>query len=455
MRKAAAAAPRAAWFLALIAAYGLVLALNLPGHLSVDSVISLAEGRTGQRITWGPPMYSAILGFFDRFVPGTALYVAASAAVLFLAWATLPALRPRMWWTGPLLLAGAAALPQIAIYQGIVWKDVLFANLAVAGFVAAAVAARWWDRPPVRFGAFALAVVLFAFASLVRQNGFLAVGLAALALGWVAWRWRGWWAGLRWFAATLVLPFLLMTALDAATPVREKPGEVDLDVALRLIQHYDMAAALAEDPDRPMPALDKASPEAIAVFRQEAPGFYSPIRSDTFLRSQALGKVIWTMDGEAVMADWKNLLLSDPLGYAQRRFEIWRWVFATPEIDFCLPVWVGANGPPEQMDVLEMEPRRSGMDGRLFNYATWFFETPAMSHVAWALAALGVALFLLLRRDPADLVVAGLMLAALGFAASFFPVSVACDYRYMYFLDLAAITGLLYVAIDPRLRRSR
>jgi hypothetical protein len=29
------------------------------------------------------------------------------------------------------------------------------------------------------------------------------------------------------------------------------------------------------------------------------------------------------------------------------------------------------------------------------------------------------------------------------FAASFFVVSVACDYRYLYFLDLAAMTGWL------------
>ena len=33
--------------------------------------------------------------------------------------------------------------------------------------------------------------------------------------------------------------------------------------------------------------------------------------------------------------------------------------------------------------------------------------------------------------------------AALLFALSFFVVSIACDYRYMYFLDLAAMTGAI------------
>jgi hypothetical protein len=43
----------------------------------------------------------------------------------------------------------------------------------------------------------------------------------------------------------------------------------------------------------------------------------------------------------------------------------------------------------------------------------------------------------------------GLMVSGLGFAASFFLISIACDYRYLYFLDLAALAGLFYVAVDP------
>ena len=82
-------------------------------------------------------------------------------------------------------------------------------------------------------------------------------------------------------------------------------------------------------------------------------------------------------------------------------------------------------------------------------------DTPALSHLAFAAIALLVGVALLVRRDPADLAMAGLMAGALGFAASFFVISIACDYRYLYLLDLSAITGLLYLAIDPRLRSRR
>jgi hypothetical protein len=43
----------------------------------------------------------------------------------------------------------------------------------------------------------------------------------------------------------------------------------------------------------------------------------------------------------------------------------------------------------------------------------------------------------------------GLLLAGLGFAASFLLISIACDYRYLYMLDLSALVGLVYWAIDP------
>jgi hypothetical protein len=49
----------------------------------------------------------------------------------------------------------------------------------------------------------------------------------------------------------------------------------------------------------------------------------------------------------------------------------------------------------------------------------------------------------------------GLQLAAIGFAASFLVISIACDYRYLYFLDVAALTGLLYLSLDPAVWRRR
>ena len=101
-------------------------------------------------------------------------------------------------------------------------------------------------------------------------------------------------------------------------------------------------------------------------------------------------------------------------------------------------------------------PRRWSLgDTRLYNYVTWFLDTPAYSHITYALVALVAGLMLLWRRDPADLAMAGLMAGALAFAASFVVISIACDYRYLYLVDMAAITGVLYLALDPVLTRPK
>jgi hypothetical protein len=37
----------------------------------------------------------------------------------------------------------------------------------------------------------------------------------------------------------------------------------------------------------------------------------------------------------------------------------------------------------------------------------------------------------------------------LAFALSFFAISISCDYRYLYALDMASLAALFYLARDP------
>src|SRR5271154_2498504 len=70
-----------AWL--LVAGFVICAAVNLPGHLSYDSVMQLNEGRRGFYANWHPPMMSWILGVLDAAWPGTALFVIFDAALLF------------------------------------------------------------------------------------------------------------------------------------------------------------------------------------------------------------------------------------------------------------------------------------------------------------------------------------------------------------------------------------
>jgi len=110
---------------------------------------------------------------------------------------------------------------------------------------------------------------------------------------------------------------------------------------------------------------------------------------------------------------------------------------------------VGIEGPAAMLGELDLGSGQDPADLKLLHYATGFFKTPVYSHLTWALAAAGVIVLLLRRRDPADWVIAALLGGTLAFVASFAIISVACDYRYLYLLDLAAMVGLIYTALDP------
>jgi hypothetical protein len=438
----------------LAAALVLMLRLNLPGHLTVDSVLALHEGRFGVRTTWNPAFFGWLLGVLDRITPGTALAVALSGLLLFGSWALLPATRPRTSWLAPVAALGLVALPQAMIYPAIVWKDVQFAIAAIAGFALLALGVRDHARP-TPWLSLALAALLFAAAGLLRQNGLLLALPAALAIAWARSSHRGWprSVGLAggWLVAVACLTFVLSAV---AQPQGAGAPDNAGGKGLRILGTYDIVAASALQPGRPTPHIDAESPPAGAYLRARADRLYSAERVDLITQDPQMAALLKTVSRSTIRAEWLDLIREQPGLYLRARTLAFAQVIGTPVIDHCLPVTIGVDGPAETLKALEMPRRRTIEDQKLYNYVTWFMDTPAMSHLAYGAVVLAVGVALLFRRDPADLIIVGLMAGALGFTASFFAISIACDYRYLYLLDLAAITGLLYVAIDPRLRRS-
>lgn len=447
-------AARWVYRLVLLGALALVWRLNAPGHMSVDSILSLHEGHFHVRETWNPAIFPWLLGLADSVVPGQALAMGVSAAILFLTWGLMAGLRPRTSWLAPLAALAAIALPQVLIYPAIVWKDVWFAESSIAGFVAVAFALKS-PVPAARWGLLAFAAVLFAAAGLLRQNGLLLAGAAAVALAWAGSRDGGWrrsivGAGI-WLAA--VAAFTL--ALDV---VAQPQGSGKIDTGggrgVRIVQTYDIVGAAARAP-LPLSRLDRFDPKLDDAVRAAAPQVYTPERVDKLDDDAALGEALSRAPDEVIQAEWLDLVVQHPGLYLKVRAADFRQVFQTPIIDRCLPVHLGSDGPAQAMRDLKMPRRWTNDDQRLYNYVTWFLDTPAYSHVTYALIALGVGLALLWRREPADLAMAGLMGGALAFAASFFIISLACDYRYLYLLDMAAVTGVFYLALDPVLSRPK
>jgi hypothetical protein len=414
----------------LLVGFAVMLALTAPGQLTYDSVQQLASGRSGAYNSWHPPVMAWLLGVFDAVVPGTLLFLLFQTLLLLGALLVLLSLKPRS--TGTVLVAlGIVLTPQFLMFQGQIWKDILGANTAIAGFTALAVFAKTERRRWL-----AAAALLLALAAGVRQNAVVLLPVAALALAWPRKRWL------------LGLGFLVVTVtLGMGTSlwlVARSDGGDGAAAQVRLGQAYDLAGALARDPTLLLPSLAAEDPSFEKVLRQKSPALYTPLRNDPFAADPAINHELSNVPEGAMGRAWKGLVTDHPLLYLRVRMAAFGAVLTTPDSAVCHFSHNGIEGDPGTLRQLGLTPGKRPQDRAMANYAHLFFATPVYSHILWGALALVLLVLLLRRGEPGDAAIAGLLVGALLFTLTFAAISIACDYRYLILLDLAAMTGALH-----------
>jgi hypothetical protein len=419
----------------LIAGFGAMLAMNAPGQMSTDSVAQLADGRSGLYNSWHPPVMAFLLGLFDAVVPGTLLFLIFQGLLLLAGLLALLGLSLR-GWASAWVAAAIVLTPQWLLYQGEIWKDVLFSNAAIAGFAALAVFA---SRG--RMAWLVLSGLLLTLAAATRQNGGVLLPAAAAALAWIARRAgkSGWAYGLGFLVVTLGLG----AGVSLALTYRGDGGD-GASAEIRMGQSYDLAGAVSRDPTLPLPSLTVADPRLEMLLRQRGAALYTPLRNDPFAADPAISQALSDAPDGAVADAWRTLVLGHPLLYARTRLATFDAVLRTPDSIACHFWYSGINGSPKLLRQLGLTARIRLQDWALADYARIFRATPVYSHLAWGALALILLVLLLRRGEPADLAVAGLLGGALLFVLTFAVISIACDYRYLVFLDLSAMAAALY-----------
>jgi hypothetical protein len=451
-------AGRTAPTLALVAALGFLasLAADWPGHFSVDSVSQMAQGRDGLYDDWHPPIMAWLLGLADRLGAHGAAFIVGDTALFFggLLVFALAGARPRPLAVAAMVLA--AATPQALVFQGVVWKDILFADTTIGGFAALALAGRWW-RSRVRRGAcLAVAFVLFLIALLARQTGFAATIVGAATFAAIAAcadpaRRNRLARSLVAAGAALALLIALAGAIDFAFSLRSD-GEPGGRAQLAMLQAYDLAGADHRDPRLAMPALHARAPAFEGFERAEAGPRFQPGSID-YLDGLPGSDVLLPPNGRLVGEDWRRLILGRPWLYARVRAAVFWATLATPPGLNCPLVSVGVS--TDDVDALAragLSPRQSARDDWDEAYVEAFQGTPVLSHLAWGALAAGLLVMALWDivargdRRPASLAIVGLLAAAFAYVGAFLVVSLACDYRYCFVLDVAAVVAAVHRA---------
>ncbi|HEV7339295.1 MAG TPA: hypothetical protein VGO06_25235 [Bosea sp. (in: a-proteobacteria)] len=438
---------------AIALVWSISLALNAPGHLSYDSIVQLFEGRTGRGGSIHPPLMSMLLGAFDFVVPGTALYLLFVTALLLISVVLIVRATARPWFAF-FAYAAISATPFLLIYQGIIWKDVLFANLAVLAFsvlLLPVAAGRSWQAIAV----YGLAALLVGSALLTRQSGFLILPffIAAICL---TYRRLGWAKAASIGAAALAAVVMLSVALSLITTrAIQQRADGAFGTGLRVLMQYDIAGILVRAPGLLQPATSLPAENAPAILA-DLSARYTPERLDYLTDSQLYKGLLGALDGHAITALWWRLVLEAPSAYARHRLAVVRWTFLPPEPRRCLPVHIGIEGPADLAASLGIVRGTRPSDQALYRYAIGFVDTPTFLAGTYAAFALVMIVLLLRRRNPTDFVIAAMLGAGLAFAASYIAIGIACDFRYTYFTTLATLLALVYCVGSPGLfRRER
>lgn len=423
------------------------LVLNGGGHFSYDSVMQLAEGVTGVYSGAHPPVMSWFLGLAAGISPSAGIYVVLQVMLIAGALIAMITLGGRRGWPLVLLASCAIVTPQLLIYPSIVWKDVLFAGTLVAGFACLAHTGANWNRFVLRYGLLAVSALFLSVAALTRQNGAIALPFAAMAVGWMAW--QG--GGKKRLRSAVLLSFGFLASMvaivGAASLALAEKTETDPSTSdpWRALAVYDIVNVLTLAPRTPLPVMHARAPVLEKALRTRGVALYSPVRADT------LDPIFEAIDDDAsvtpvIKAQWVELVAHYPLLYLRARARSFSWVFFTPDHDRCVLVYTGIDGAPEDMSAAGLRYRRNSRDEAIATYAFLFAPTPVYWHAAYAVLSLVMMAWLINRRRPADIAIAAMLASALAFAMSFAVISIACDYRYLYALDLATIAGLLYIA---------
>ncbi|HEY4560967.1 MAG TPA: hypothetical protein VIG54_09545, partial [Lysobacter sp.] len=388
--------------------------------------------------TWNPPHTSALLRWLGVGPSGVGRLMVLDAVLTYLALALAAAAafragNARSRGTPLRVLAVALVLlnPVIAVYVGIIWKDVVFAtamNVAVALGLVACVAG-----PRASFAWALASTVLLAFGMKVRQQGlFMApvlvlLPMVAVVLG------RGV-PRLRALGRVAAIAVVFVVALGAfgvlVARTVTQDDKLGNQVGFNGLMQYDIAGmvALSDTPtDRlPIPMSDE--------LRAQVRSVYSPDRGDFLWYSPSVTNWLHTPGYAGVRRMWWTMVRAEPGTYLQHRIAVFRSILDVDGVKACLPLHVGIDGDNERLRRLGFAPGLDRNDQLIYNKMQRVIYWPIYRHFFYAAALVIVALLLVatpmhrrLRIGALVVVVATALLYA-----SYLPTSIACDFRYLY-----------------------
>lgn len=426
-----------------------LVALHAPGQMSLDSVTALYEAEIGRAVGWGPPFFSAVLGWFGGGEVGATLFVALNTLVTYGLFVVLlvSGVKPeslRRWRIVAAVLL--AANPLFMFYAGVLWKDVLLATCTglavVLLLLQGGLRGIWFGMSVV------LVLACTAALPLIRQQGILLAVPLAIANGLAVSRQlassRS--ARIAGLAGAVLLTGAASVLLASASAVRVKPlPSSPVSVGVATIQAYDVIgmAAYALPDDR----VVWARADQVAVRHMQVG--YSPERIDTLWRDPAVRGYIDSMTPGQLQKIWMAGIQHDPVAYLTHRTQAFAALLGIRGVAGCVPAYWGVAGDPSQLSALGLREEMDGRDRLVGALAKALASSPVFRHWWYAAMLLLATIALLRMPGRADAALWAAAIGAWAYLLSFVPTSIACDVRYLYPVALIATLLCIRLLLSP------
>lgn len=406
-------------------------ALHAPGEMSVDSILALYGAMKHTAIGWDVTYQSAILAWLGGGLIAASLFVAINCCLTYGCFIALLSFRIRSKvpnWRYVLALI-VAINPLFMFYVGIVWKDVLLASLAMASATLLLLATE--KHGFKRHVLLAMAAIIAAFFIPLRQQAFLLAFplIIASALMSTTAQTRAVLAraAIVVFAVGVCLGFaILFTALQRKTIA--SPNSRQVAQGLITVRDYDIAGMIADSPIVDSSSWAEATPEVVAEIRK----FYSSERIDTIWHNPVIRGYLDGLGNADGWRIWVNGIKHNPTAYLTHRVDSLSYLLGVRSIVGCVPAYWGVYGLPDQMAALninESMDERAKFVGRM---ATRLYPTPIFRNWFYALILLLVTLALFRWKAEHKGTVTLVAVGGWLYTASYFPTTIACDFRYLY-----------------------
>lgn len=420
----------------LAAGVALTLWIFWPGVMTYDAKYVHGYAMDGVYGDWQSPVMTVMWAWFDPLAPGAASMFLLIVILYWLAFGllALQAARNSPWLS--VLVPLLALLPPAFVFAGTIWRDVLFAATWLLAATLTFVFTECGTRRRITVQAASLA--LCALGVLLRPNALIAAPILAVYILWPArMSWKR--TAVVFIPAALVF-FLLVQVIyyGVLGSKREHP--------LHSIMVFDLGGISHFTKQNQFPVTWTESESALLLN-----GCYRPTEWDLYWLREPCAFVMRRIDGteklfgtSAISRAWMNAVLRHPVAYLQHRVGfLWNLLTGSNLTMWVLDIEDGTKSVfPDRPQFNALRAIHDALKPTpLFRLGTWLLICLAVCAIAWRR-----------RETPAGAFAIGVCGSAAAYVLTFLFVGVASDFRYGYWAALAALAGIVAVAMRPATR---